>query len=277
MNQSIKWFGAILVSILVLKSIGGFLSSPEHDKSIVEKPNDKYWSGYVLQTKEANVLEYILKNDMDAFMRGGEAIFGRNLLKVPILDVVNQYSENQVAADQKYFGKSLFLYGRIDSINSGLGNEPYITFRGKNQFMSPQARFDTPDLNKISALKKGNILVLVCDGAGSIAGIPMFGKCQFSDDYANQIKPLIKSDIENFLNGGKPDATMLVTPLVLTAIVLARNLPENSVCFESEHNFTDRKTCFEQIDTLMKEPTFKNNFVKVVEELKLPKLLNKQN
>lgn len=47
---------------------------------------------------------------------------------------------NEVAADQGHYGKQLLVTGVVASINSGLGNRPYITLRGP-QYVSSAAGF----------------------------------------------------------------------------------------------------------------------------------------
>jgi tRNA_anti-like len=131
----------------------------EKIESSTSTTNTAVKSGYTLQHKELIMLDRLLQDEQTAFIEGRDAIlFGHKIPFISAYDVAKQYEENQVDADQKFFDKQLQVNGTIESINSGIGNEPYITMRGSNQFLSPQIHFDEGNIEKIASLKKGRRL-----------------------------------------------------------------------------------------------------------------------
>lgn len=258
--KKLKWVGIAFVVLLFIGAIAN-KNHPDGSNSTSQSPSPETSKGYALQPREVALLEYLLKDDVANFSNGYETALGTGLLSVSASEVSKAYGDNQVAADQKYFKKPLLLSGKIESINSGLGNEPYIALRGLNEFLSPQVHFQKANIEKISSLKKGERLVLICDGAGSIAGTPMFKSCQFSDDYANQKITKLKTEIYNFLNGKKPSSENIAM-LPIAAITIARSLPENSTCF------AEGNKCVKELDAVMKDNGFKNKLSAVTLELK---------
>ena len=96
-------------------------------------------------------------------------------------EMAKVYEDNQVAGDAKFYKKTIKLTGKLRSIGSGLGNEPYLTLQGTNQFLGVNAHFKNPDVEKISALKKNQTVSLICEGKGAVIGAPMLGECEFAE------------------------------------------------------------------------------------------------
>ena len=216
--------------------------------------------GYILQPRETALLNFIIKEDYNTYEEGGSSALNwgsedvkkflcGNIPAVSIAEVAKAYEENQVAGDKKYFKKKFRIAGAITGINSGIGNSPYLTFQGRNPFMMPQAHFNNDNIERIAGLKKGQKITLVCDGAGSIAGIAMFDNCQFADDY---VAVKTKEYIEKFLSGEQPksEEVSFVNDVIITAvgtIAYARMLPETSTCF------SDGSKCSNELKLLKKE------------------------
>ena len=228
-----------------------------------ENSNSTAQKGYTLQPRELAVLNNLLKDESAIFLGGGETMtFEGGPLAVSATDVAKEYEKNQVSADKKYFKKSLLVTGSISSINSGLGNEPYIVLRSANEFLSPQIYFHKNNVEKIASLKKGQKLSFVCDGAGAIVGTPMFKKCSFADDYAAEKIAETKSEIQEFLSG-KNVKSEVAPVIAIAAITAARGLPESSTCF------TNGSKCSEEIAIAFGGDTAKQKMASVAEELKL--------
>lgn len=65
------------------------------------------------------------------------------LLEVSAQQLAQAYDRNTVAADQQFKGKTFKVTGVVDSINTDLFGNPYVTLRGGvNQFMEPQFELD---------------------------------------------------------------------------------------------------------------------------------------
>ena len=88
------------------------------------------------------------------------------------------YERNTVAADQRYKGKRFKVSGVVDSINTSLFGNPYVTLRGGvNQFMEPQFELDSAHRNYAAGLQQGMRISLACRGRGDVAKTQMSDAC----------------------------------------------------------------------------------------------------
>jgi hypothetical protein len=231
----------VFVVLMVIGEIANrYEKKPSSDISGKSSQN-----GYVLNSAEISVLDSLLKNDAATLINGGDALLKRELLSVTSVKIAYDYSENQVAADQKYNDKQIFLSGQIQDINSGIGNEPYLLFYGVNQFLPVMAHFKDANVQKIAALKKGQKLNLVCIGNGAVIGAPHFKDCAFVDDYADERVVALKTEINDFLSG---NGSSKISKVVIGAIAAERALPASSTCFSSGSQcINDIKKVSEQI------------------------------
>lgn len=99
------------------------------------------------------------------------------LPQVTAAELANAYEENTVAADQQFKGKRFRVSGKIDSINTDLMGDPYVTL-STSLFLDPQFSFSQAQLDVIGTLKKGQTVNLVCTGRGDVAKTPMSNECQ---------------------------------------------------------------------------------------------------
>jgi len=242
------------ILIIILCSIIGILllrqntspTSSAHANFDLSTNTHQELRGYSLSPSESIVLDQVLSDDSEQFSHNQNSLLMDELLITTAPAVAKAYYDNQVAADQKYFNKKVYLSGQIQEINSGIGNEPYLVFFGVTLFNSPQARFQNNPVNTIAGLRKGQIVHLVCNGGGSIVGTPMFRDCLFAKDYAELRVSEIKEEISSFLRGDtKPSKTSGTG--VLGIILIARSMPANSVCFIGH----DKKKCLKDIKIAM--------------------------
>ncbi len=100
------------------------------------------------------------------------------LLEVSAQQLAQAYDRNTVAADQQFKGKTFKVTGVVDSINTDLFGNPYVTLRGGvNQFMEPQFELDEAHANYAAGLQSGMRISLVCTGRGDVAKTPMSEDC----------------------------------------------------------------------------------------------------
>ncbi|QIJ00830.1 hypothetical protein GII23_12390 [Stutzerimonas balearica] len=100
------------------------------------------------------------------------------LLEVSAQQLAQAYDRNTVAADQQFKGKTFKVTGVVDSINTDLFGNPYVTLRGGvNQFMEPQFELDEAHANYAAGLQSGMRISLECTGRGDVAKTPMSKGC----------------------------------------------------------------------------------------------------
>ncbi|HDQ4105130.1 TPA: hypothetical protein P8O53_003618 [Pseudomonas aeruginosa] len=99
-------------------------------------------------------------------------------LEVSAQQLAQAYDRNTVAADQQFKGKIFKVTGVVDSINTDLFGNPYVTLRGGvNQFMEPQFKLDDAHANYAAGLQSGMRISLICIGGGDVAKTPMSKDC----------------------------------------------------------------------------------------------------
>ncbi|MYZ44233.1 OB-fold protein [Schauerella aestuarii] len=159
-------------------------------------------SAYQPSHEETQIMEFLQKDERDSFISGTQSYFSQEmgLVLADAAGVAKVYRENQVAGDQKYFGKRVLLTGTIASINSGIGNEPYIVFEGPI-YGGTQARLPKDKIERIASLRKKQRASVVCEGSGAVVGTPTFKNCQFSDDVVDRKWQEFNVDLQRFYSG----------------------------------------------------------------------------
>jgi len=76
-------------------------------------------------------------------------------IETTAIALYDEFEENQVAAEQKYKGKTIIVSGTIDSIGTDILNTPYVSLRSSNEFITAvQCMFDRSDSDTLVSLKK---------------------------------------------------------------------------------------------------------------------------
>lgn len=221
---------AVASTLVVLISAGcgrKEASEPSASPSIAEPEQ----MGYVLSNVERNALMAVVADESGALISGGDSVLGVHAGiegSVFVNDVARAYEANEVAADRAYFDKKLLVSGKVSSIRSGLGNKPYIVLASKNQFIEPQAHFKDSDGARAAELKKGQSLVLVCQGGGAVVGTAMFKNCRFANEVAEEESENFLAEAQRFLRTG--EASKEVAALVLYTLAGTRLMPHDSSC-----------------------------------------------
>jgi hypothetical protein len=82
--------------------------------------------------------------------------------------LTKEYDDNEIAADQKYKGKTVQITASVKDIGKDILNEPYITFSDGKEFSlgGVQCYFKRDERDKIGSLKKGQKITIqgVVDG-----------------------------------------------------------------------------------------------------------------
>lgn len=241
MKKLLSWSAIIIFTVILIVIIFG---KKDNDQTSSKNETAKY----VMDEKEKAVYDALLNDDLASFSRGDESMLADSLgiIASTSTEVAKAYDENQVAADQKFYKKEILISGKIQAINSGLGNEPYVVMSGSNQFLQPQIHFDKPDLQKISNLSKGQLAAFVCKGNGAIAGTPLFKNCALAEDYGLDKVQKKKIALQDFLNGEK-STDQFISGILFISIAAAKKLPATSDCYK------DGKNCIKEIKNAVKK------------------------
>ena len=92
-------------------------------------------------------------------------------------ELFNAYSQNEVAAKNRYGDRALLISGTIDSVTLDFADEPVVSLQTANQFMSVQLDFDEDDAQAVSGLNSGQQFQALCNEVTEVAGTPMLDDC----------------------------------------------------------------------------------------------------
>ena len=96
---------------------------------------------------------------------------------VTSLNLAKDYHANEVAADDKYKGKRLFVAGRVQSIDKDAFDSMNILMATENPLMSIVATMNDDAKSSVVLLSKGQIVTLDCHGGGMVIGSPVLRDC----------------------------------------------------------------------------------------------------
>lgn len=87
-------------------------------------------------------------------------------IEIPVNDLVRAYTNNEVAADEKYKGRTLKVTGNIDTIGKDIVDSPYVTFESVSIIPTVQCMFGSKDIKELAGVRKGQRLTVKgrCDG-----------------------------------------------------------------------------------------------------------------
>lgn len=212
---------------------------------------------YQPSDREIDFIKIMIANDIKGFVEGEATSFEdeyksdsrfESLKTVPAEEILKTYSENEVRGDKYYKNKNLVVSGTIKSIDSGIGDEPYIIFTTKDKysFSAVQAHFVKDEHDKLIELNKGKKIEISCVGGGEVAGSPMLKQCRFFDKnkIINDIIDSYVSQIDKLKEGEIDGASPAMRQLAFITAVL----------FKATNNFT---ACKDKIEINCAEKALK--------------------
>ncbi len=90
------------------------------------------------------------------------------VIKTTATELYDAYDANQIAADEKYKGKTLEITGTIYSIGKDVLNSPYVQLEAKNPLLGVQCYLSKDEASKAATLQKGQKVTLKGRGDGKI-------------------------------------------------------------------------------------------------------------
>ena len=95
---------------------------------------------------------------------------------VSAMELDKEYKANEVAADEKYKGKTLEISGTVESIQKDFMDDPFVVLTTGEYAFGVNCSLE----NKSDAinLKKGQKVTFIGEGAGMSVGFPMVTGCK---------------------------------------------------------------------------------------------------
>lgn len=190
---------------------------------------------YVPAARETTVLESLGRQERKVFEADGISVLGAylNVKHTNARQAARMYAQNEVAADKELYRKNVLLSGTIASINSGFGNTPYLVLESAS-VLQVQAHLVSGTVDRAATLKKGQTLKLLCQGAGALAGSPVFRNCQFADEAAKQKWNEVIERLEAYYKGEKA-TPVAVQHMAIAASAITAGLPADA-CRSADDN-----------------------------------------
>lgn len=107
-----------------------------------------------------------------------EAVVGPDgSVTVGAVPLWREYHENEVAADTRYKGKSLRVTGTLVNVERDADGRPVLHLVSGNPIFLTMATLDSAYIPAAGKLKKGNMVVVRCIGAGVLMRMPQLEEC----------------------------------------------------------------------------------------------------
>lgn len=100
-------------------------------------------------------------------------------ITITSVNIAKEYSENEVAADEKYKGKMIEISGKVTSIDNGtFDNEMIVKLTdGQYDFNGPWCYMKESEKDKVLAFKKGQQVTLIGTGDSATLKSPILKSC----------------------------------------------------------------------------------------------------
>lgn len=138
---------------------------------VKKKSGLPWWAWLVIIVGGGFYVTAILSDVFDSFSTSTteqtETQQVKTIVSVTAYDLAAAYKSNEVAADEKYKGKTLRITGTIDSIGKDIIDTPYVTLKGEPGDYSMedvQCMFAEDDIATLSKLSKGTTITIIGTG-----------------------------------------------------------------------------------------------------------------
>ncbi|KGS08760.1 OB-fold protein [Burkholderia sp. ABCPW 111] len=139
------------------------------------------------------------------------------------------YSANEIAADNRFKGKTFALTGVVTGINRDAAGVPYLGLLASDGLVKAQLRSD--QVQKAAMRSKGDEAFLVCRGAGMTVPVVIADDCVSIGDYLLSDSEAQAKHVSAFLHGKEAFAKPFAEDVV-SFYAVGMELPADSPCFK---------------------------------------------
>lgn len=163
-------------------------------------------SSLIITEKETTIIKALLNEDLSTFLDGGDSQFKYDYVVTTAKNMFSVYDKNQVKGDTSFKGKSIIISGVVDSINSGIGDIPYVVLKAGDMFDGVHLSFKKDYRTLAGDLNKGQKVTYACIGDSVIVGTPTLKNCQPTSVVKTGIVDNLFKKISKSLESKKPEA-----------------------------------------------------------------------
>lgn len=202
MEYAFSKTAVIIGIIMTISACSGGKSDASNSKKQEQKQVD---SIYKPSENEKIVTKIMLHNDAKTYFDNGKSYLDYPAYSFVTAKQLRQaYADNEARADKEYKGEKLIISGTVGSINSGLGDIPYVTIKSGDMFQDPQISFSRKYRELAIDLNKNQKVTFYCIGNGSVIGTPMLKDCKPVTDAIDEVVEEKTKEV-NKLYTGNPD------------------------------------------------------------------------
>ena len=174
--------------------------------------------------------DLIVSDDINNISISKNTVFEKYLLskteftKITSREFYDAYKSNQAESDEKFLDKQVLVLGLIEKIASSEDNTPvlHLNTQDTKQPGGTHASFKDPgrDKTRIAKLKPGEEIILLCNGAGMVSGIPSLNECEFIDDYMAQYRKDMHERLLSVINGDLKASRFALASMIFSYAML---------------------------------------------------------
>jgi hypothetical protein len=109
-----------------------------------------------------------LEGTRNVNQHGNGSVNQASAIRVTAPVLISEYEANEIAADQRYKGKTVVVTGKVDHVGKDIMDSMYVTLRGDKEFgiVRVQCFFDDSWATRLSYLREGDTVTVngTCDG-----------------------------------------------------------------------------------------------------------------
>ena len=165
-----KWWVIAIGVVIII----GIIGSSGEDKTDNQSAKEQ---GQEASQKVADSTEQKADNKKEEKPAEAEKLVPQ--VAVTSANIAEEYSENEVAADEKYKGKMIEISGKVVSVDNGtFDNEMIIKLSdGQYDISGPMCYMKESEKDKVLTFKKGQQVTLIGEGNSATIGSPMLKNC----------------------------------------------------------------------------------------------------
>jgi tRNA_anti-like len=182
-----------------------------------------------------SIAKLMLLDDFHEYL-GGRKVVGDWSKLVPIEERVTArelyvyYNNNEVAADDRFKGKSILLAGVIEKISKDIFGSAYLVIDAGGILESVQASLATETGSHAGNFSPQTSIALICTGNGMILTSPMLKDCQTAEVTFDLKRAEIENMANDFLAGRSDNLSGNMKMLIGYSYAIGVSMPRGGAC-----------------------------------------------
>lgn len=170
-----------IIAVLVLSLIGFNVSANNNAKRLTES---------------------LIKDDISAFLDGGDAALDKEIPTVSASQLINEYSNDQYQYEKTYDNEVVYIITVASDVKTDSHGDPYIVANGNNQ--DEYVSLELKNKDDAITINKDNTIEMICVGTKNNVKFPTLKNCVTTDKYFQKFFKAMMTDINKLKKNDKP-------------------------------------------------------------------------